>query len=172
MKNLPFWFRIWSMKRASLGVCAHNPFKYILLWFKKPTFWFPLCRWLWLVNEVLHRMESSELTLPVPRGSVLTLMKEAGGGGIWHYNDGFHYTCTFSGCLVRKKKVWMCWARWLWLSETAFKKVAQAAQTFNWVPSPFHGDACPALLLPLALYGASKVLSVWWRVRPAISKSA
>lgn len=95
-----------------------------------------------------------------------------GGGGIWHYNDGFHYTCTFSGCLVRKKKVWMCWARWLWLLETAFKKVAQAAQTFNWVPSPFHGDACPALLLPLALYGASKVLSVWWRVRPAISKSA
>ena len=74
-KNLSFWLRIWSIKRASLGVCVYYPFKYVFLWLKKITFWISFVQ-ITLINEVLHGMERSELTLQIPRGSVLTPMKE------------------------------------------------------------------------------------------------
>lgn len=50
----------------------------------------------------------------------------------------------------QEKKVWMCWARWLWLLKIAFIKVMLAAQTFN-----YHGEGFHACSSPLVLPGSN-----------------
>lgn len=173
MKNLLFWFRIWLIKKTSLGVCVYYIPSNMYFFNKtkqnnkiKPTttpttttknkpkksFGLLLCRWLWLIKEVLHGMESSELTL-ANSPWVCANTDEKGGKFMtlkWQIPLYLHLQ-WLSG---QEKESVNVLSKMTLTFEIAFIKVTQTAQTFNWALLPYHRDVHPALGSSWVLHGS------------------